>query len=69
MSLGYQAFAIQNGGQCYGSSTAQLSYNRYGRSNQCYDGKGGPLANNVYGLKNGNEYNFIHNSSINRTRA
>ena len=54
MSLGYQVFAIQDGGQCFGSATAQLSYDQYGNSNQCYHGKGGPLANNVYRMKNGN---------------
>ena len=54
MSFGYQVFAIQDGGQCFGSPTAQNTYANYGSSRYCSHGKGGPMANNVYKLKNGN---------------
>ena len=53
-SLGFSVFAIQNGGQCLGSSTAQDTYRKYGESSKCKkDGKGGPLANQVYEIKKG----------------
>ena len=53
MSFGYQVFAIQDGGQCFGSPTAQNTYANYGPSKLCSHGKGGPMANNVYRMKNG----------------
>ena len=45
---GYRYFAVQNGGWCASSSTAGRTYRRYGRSNRCRRGKGGPWANDVY---------------------
>ena len=48
---GYKIFAVHDGGQCLTSATAYLTYNRYGESQYCKsDGKGGPLANQVYRL-------------------
>ena len=54
ISLGYAVFAIQDGGQCFGSETANNTYTHYGRSTGCSgDGKGGPLANDVYAIRYG----------------
>ena len=45
----YQVFALQNGGWCASSPTAQETYNKLGTSSSCaVDGEGGPLANQVY---------------------
>ena len=47
-------FAIQDGGQCFGSDIANNTYNHYGKSTGCsVDGKGGPMANNVYEIRYG----------------
>ena len=47
--LGFEVFAIQDGGQCMSSAMAATEYNKEGRSLECNaDGKGGPMANNVY---------------------
>ena len=53
LGLEYTVFAIQDGGQCFGSSTAQNTYSKYGTSSECSGGKGGPLANDVYRMQNG----------------
>ena len=46
---GFAAFALQDGGWCAASANALETFNKYGRSSDCKnDGKGGPLANNVY---------------------
>ncbi|KAI8500095.1 hypothetical protein Bbelb_224120 [Branchiostoma belcheri] len=48
-SRGFTVFAVQNGGQCFGSANAFNTYNRYGPSTACAaDGEGGPWANEVY---------------------
>ena len=44
---GFKVFALQDGGQCFGSDNLN-SYKKYGGSTQCSDGKGGPFANSVY---------------------
>ncbi|XP_078494022.1 uncharacterized protein LOC144749534 [Ciona intestinalis] len=45
----YEVFAVQDGGWCAGSADAKSTYKKYGRSTVCAaDGKGGPLANQVY---------------------
>jgi len=49
MKRGYHMFAVQNGGQCFSSATAPLTFNRYGESTACWNGgEGGPWANEVY---------------------
>ena len=49
---GFDIFAVQDGGWCASSELAGEIFRRYGKSNSCQsDGKGGPLANNVYYLK------------------
>jgi len=45
----YRIFAVQNGGQCFGSATAQKTFDKYGKSTACgNDGEGGEWANQVY---------------------
>ena len=49
VSYGYTVFALQNGGWCASSATAQKTYQIYGPATNCGDhGKGGQLANDVY---------------------
>ena len=48
---GFRVFAVQHGGWCAASRTGHLTYRRYGRSNRCRNGKGGPWANDVYVLR------------------
>ena len=54
LSNGYRVFALQDGGQCMGSPTAESDYKKYGESTACSGGKGGPLANDVYQINLGN---------------
>ena len=50
--LGFKVFALQAGGRCESSSTAEKTFNKYGMSSNCEnDGKGGPNANQVYYIK------------------
>ncbi|CAH3194779.1 unnamed protein product [Porites evermanni] len=51
LKRGFRIFALQHGGWCASSKRAHLTYGRYGRSNRCRNGKGGPWANNVYVLR------------------
>ena len=49
MRAGYSMFAVQNGGHCQASATAQQTFSNYGKSTACKnDGEGGPWANQVY---------------------
>ena len=48
---GYRVFAVQHGGWCASSKTGHLTYRKYGKSNRCRNGKGGPWANDVYVLR------------------
>ena len=48
---GYKIFALQHGGWCASSRSAHLTYRKYGRTNKCRNGKGGPWANDVYVLR------------------
>ena len=53
--MGRKIFAVQNGGKCFVEGPAvwgewKGDHKAYGTSNQCkMDGKGGVLANQVYG--------------------
>ncbi|XP_068703602.1 uncharacterized protein [Montipora foliosa] len=52
MRKGYKLFAVQNGGWCAASATADQTFDKYGRSAACgSDGEGGPWANQVYVIK------------------
>ena len=57
-------FAVQNGGQCFSSSTAEKTYDKYGRISDGHcivynqdgtekDGTGGSMANSVYQILDG----------------
>ena len=47
-------FAVQNGGKCLMGVIARGTYKRYGPSDDCLtNGEGGPLANQVYEIENG----------------
>ncbi|PFX15365.1 G-protein coupled receptor GRL101 [Stylophora pistillata] len=49
---GFRMFAVQYGGECYSSSTAEKTFDRYGKSDRCEgDGKGGTWANRVYAFQ------------------
>ena len=50
---GYRVFAVQHQGWCASTKYAYRTYGKYGRSNRCRNGKGGPWANDVYVLKGG----------------
>lgn len=51
-SLGYKIFGVQDGGQCFISTLPDDSYKTYGTSNECLsDGEGGPMANDIYKIK------------------
>lgn len=47
----YRVYAVQHGGWCASARRAHLTYGRYGKSNRCRNGKGGPWANSVYILR------------------
>ena len=52
MRMGYSMFAVQDGGECFGSATAPQTFDKYGKSDACRaDGTGGPWANQVYVIK------------------
>ena len=46
--LGYKVFSVQHQGWCATGPKAHLTYEKYGPSNLCRNGKGGPWANDVY---------------------
>jgi len=46
--LGFKYFAIQDGGWCAATTRAKAKFRKYGASNKCLGGKGGPRANDVY---------------------
>ena len=48
---GYRVFAVQHQGWCASTKYAYRTFGKYGRSNKCRNGKGGPWANDVYVLK------------------
>ena len=46
---GYHMFAVQHGGWCAASATAENTFDKYDKSSDCQnDGEGGPWANNIY---------------------
>ena len=50
LRFGYKAFAVQHQGWCATGPRAHVTYRKYGRSNRCRNGKGGPWANDVYAI-------------------
>ena len=47
---GFEFFALQDGGQCFGSPRINSTYAKYGASTKCTAKTGGPMANDVYEL-------------------
>ncbi|XP_035700339.1 uncharacterized protein LOC118432826 [Branchiostoma floridae] len=59
-SRGFTVFAVQNGGQCFGSADGLNTFNRHGSSTACAaNGKGGPWGNNVYKITGGESREYI----------
>ena len=52
-------FAVQNGGACFSGPDAEQTYKRYGKSEGCKAGKGGPFANSVYKSFDDGKYRTI----------
>ena len=49
MKRGYKIFAVQDGGWCAASKTAQNTFDKHRETSACKsDGEGGPWANQVY---------------------
>lgn len=47
---GYTVFGIQDGGWCAASSNGHLTFSKYGKADNCVDGKGGMLSFDVYSI-------------------
>ena len=45
---GFKVFGVQHQGWCATGPRAHVTYRKYGPSTRCRNGKGGPLANDVY---------------------
>ena len=60
---GYKMFAIQHGGWCATGPWAHRTFAKYGRSNRCRNGKGGPWANDVYRVSGEAELCVIQSDS------
>jgi len=57
---GFKVFALQHGGWCASSATAEKTFDKYGISSNCgKDGEGGPWANQVYYIK-GTFFGYIN---------
>ena len=49
-----EVFALQEGGTCFTSATADATYDKYGPSDRCQDdGRGGNQASEVYKIVKG----------------
>ena len=46
--MGYTIFAVQASNQCFTAADAGDTYQKYGASKGCSDGRGGSWANDVY---------------------
>ena len=51
IELGYEIFAIQNGGECWLDDSTQNNYDKYGKSDKCKGESGGKWLNSVYKIK------------------
>ena len=50
--LGYNVFAVQDGGECLSSSSAHQTYNKYGPSSECsLNGNGGQMSSEIYRIE------------------
>ena len=60
---GYRTFAVQHQGWCATGPRAHLTFKKYGRSNRCRNGKGGPWANDVYFIRGESKDIFVYDAS------
>ena len=56
---GNQYFSTQYQKQCFTHANAKNTYNKYGPSTKCQNGKGGVWANDVYRIRC-SKYNFMN---------
>ena len=63
--LGYQVFAVQYGGECYTSSEAAETYNKYGSCDICEGGAGGIWCQDVYQINGNLDISYVGNGSYN----
>ena len=61
--LGYQVFAVQYGGECYTSSEAAETYNKYGSCDICEGGAGGIWCQDVYQINGNLDISYVANGS------
>jgi hypothetical protein len=66
--LGNKVFAVQAGGQCMTDANAHFNYNKDGRSQNCYNGRGGDWANDVYTLDPNIQTPLFPNNDMIRSR-
>ena len=69
LDLGYDIFAIQDGGQCFSGKDAGKKYKDNGKSTDCASMKGGPLANDVYTISKLLSYSHIRDRIIRLSKA
>ena len=55
---GWTVFAVQHSTQCFTAANAAQTYNKYGESTSCTDGRGGSWASDVYEITCERGYNF-----------
>ena len=68
-SLGMEYFAVQDGGQCFGSPVYDSSsYMSIGKSTACLNGAGGPMANDVYKIIQGMLVAIIYYPAVDKIR-
>ena len=54
LGRGYILFALQKGGECWGTDDRNIDYKKYGQTDECkLHGLGGPKINHVYEIKTG----------------
>ena len=63
-------FAVQNGGWCAASATADQTFDKQGTSAACgSDGEGGPWANEVYVIKGKMSKKYLLNAQKNTMKC
>ena len=55
-SKGYEVFGVQFETECFTGPRAHLTYDMYGTSTGCANGRGGAMLNTVYRIMKGTEY-------------
>ena len=63
---GNSVFAVQATVHCFTAADAEATYQKYGQSTDCYNGVGGPWANDVYKIASCKSGNFIFSFIISK---